>query len=180
MKIYNKYIKHLKNTTAGRDYIFEYCLSLFDNKPISVLEIGASRNISDDARFGDGWSSIFWALYIEKYGGRLKILDTSNVALGNCKHLLEGLTIDIDFINTDANEYIKNIGKTEYDLVYLDGSNNPHEMLLQFEQIDRKHSIILCDDFNVKGFVLRKKYTDYKLMYLTGTKFEMALYNKTT
>lgn len=178
MTQYNKYIQYLKSTQGARDHIFEHCLSLFKNGPIFVLEIGASRDISHKSRFSDGWSTIFLALYIEKYGGKITIVDIDEKALINCKHLVEGIEAEINFVNADANTYIANINDTEYNLIYLDGSDDPKEMLYQFEKINRKHTSILCDDFSSKGSLLRQKYSDYQLLLLTDTVFEMAIYER--
>jgi hypothetical protein len=47
----------------------------------------------------------------------------------------------------------------------------------QFEKIDRKTTKILCDDFHVKGTIIREKYPDFKLIRVNEV-HEMALYEK--
>lgn len=175
MAITNKYVNHLLKTEAGRDHIFKHCLDMFNHNPVNILEIGAARDLSDQARFGDGWSSIFWARYIEQYGGRLDIVDIDNQALENCKKLVHGINAKINFLNDDAYNHISD---STYDLIYLDGSDDPQEMLKQFNKIDRTQTVILCDDFNSKGSALRLAYPVFDLFYLTGSRFEMAVYNK--
>jgi len=171
----NKYYNHFKSTVAGRDYIFHNVRKLLGGRPAKIMEIGSSRDLSFEARFSDGWSSYFWLEYIQIFGGQLDIFDIDQNALDNCKKLFEGSeTPNINFICDDAVSHIKD----NYDLIFLDGSDCPNEMLSQFEKIDRTKSIILCDDFNSKGSLLSKKHKDFLLFYLANTPFQMAVYPK--
>lgn len=171
----NKYYNFFKNTEGARDYIFQNTCKLLNSKPAKIIEIGCSRNISESSRFSDGWSSYFWYDYVKENGGSLDIYDIDQSALDNCKKLFENLSDEnINFICDDGTKYITD----NYDLAYLDGSDCPNEMLNQFEKIDRKKTIILCDDFDNKGSILRNIHKDFLLMHLKNTPFEMALYLK--
>lgn len=172
----NRFYDYFKKTEAGRDYIFKLTCSLLRNKPANIMEVGCTRVLTEVARKADGWSTYFWYEYIKKNGGRLDIYDTDYKALQNCKKLFENLPkINMTFNCKDAADCTNK----DYDLVFLDGSDCPKEMVEQFERIDRSKTLILCDDFNVKGSILREKHKDFSILYLKRSPFEMALYNTT-
>lgn len=167
----NKYISHFHESIGPRDKFFHEAITHLGGRSARILEVGALRELSPHSRFTDGWSSIFWCDYIAKYGGSLDIVDIDISNLNNCRQALEGLAAKITFINGDARDYISN----DYDLIYLDGSDDPNEMLDQFLMIDRSKTIILCDDFNSKGSVLRHRHSDFTLME-DSSGLTMALY----
>lgn len=172
---YNQYYKYFKNSINHRDFVFRMCLDEFAkmNKPINILEIGTSR--SYDGKAGDGWSTLFWCEYIEKYGGKLLVCDVDPEAISVSKTLTSDYygKIDITFLCEDGLKHIDN----SYDLIFLDGSDCPNQMLEQFEKVDRKTTKILCDDFHVKGKIVRKRYKDFKLIKVNDI-HEMSIYYK--
>lgn len=168
------YVSHFKNSVNDRDKVFNRVLEGLDKKLVNILEIGAARSLDTSAKGGDGWSSLFWAEYIACYGGSLTIVDINNDNLNNCKTLLSDYTnINVKFICGDGLDYIDNT----YDIIYLDGSDDPYEMLKQFNKIDRKKTLILCDDFHGKGSILRNIHTDFESIMVNHI-HEMAVYNK--
>lgn len=170
----DKFYNHFKNSVNDRDKVFINLLEKFNKKPINILEIGAARSLDSTAKGGDGWSSFFWAEYISTYGGSLTIVDINNDNLNNCKTLLSNYqNSNIKFICGDGLDYIDNT----YDIIYLDGSDDPYEMLKQFNKIDRKKTLILCDDFHGKGLVLRNVHKDFESIMVNHI-HEMAIYNR--
>ena len=61
------YYEQFKTQQSNRDPYFNYTLSLFNRKPINILELGCARDFN--SRLGDGWSSFHFLEYISKYGG---------------------------------------------------------------------------------------------------------------
>jgi predicted O-methyltransferase YrrM len=149
------------------------CLDKLNKKPAKILEIGTSRSLNGKA--GDGWSTLFWCEYVAQYGGELNVCDVDQAAINVSKLLTENYhsSINVNFFCEDGIKYIDNT----YDLIFLDGSDCPYQMLEQFEKIDRTKTIILCDDFHVKGTVVREKYKDFKLIKVNEI-HEMTIYNK--
>ena len=94
--------------------------------------------------------------YIKKYGGNLTVVDIDLNHLANSVMASQALKYDINIIYGDA---IKSIDNKEYDIYYLDGSNDPQETLDQFNKVKNKNCIILVDDFSIKGTLLTQ--TDY-------------------
>lgn len=170
----NKYYRKFKKLKNDRDFVFKDVLKLFNKQPIKILEIGTIRNVDvEEGKSGDGYSTLFWCEYIKKHGGRLTICDTSILSIVNCKRVIDDFIdqIDIEFITGDGNDYLNK----DYDLIYLDGSDDPNVTFEQFKKISRTKTYILCDDFHTKGQILRNFYRDFEVFKCNET-HEMALY----
>lgn len=168
------YYKWFKDGYGNRDTIFKEVLSYFDNKPIKVLEIGTMRSLNE--RSSGGASTFFWAEYIKANGGELHICDSNMPALEFCHSALSEFYDKVKYyINTGVGMLNSaNNAKMEWDIVYLDGGDNPREMVDEFPICHSKY--ILCDDFSTKGSMLRKIYPNYRLYKWKGHNHEMALY----
>lgn len=175
---YYQYWKDSLGKNLSRDNIFFKVLDNFNEQPINVLEIGGARDISLNCRYGDGWSSLFWAEYIDRYGGSLKICDISDVSLYNASLLLKSFKdkINIEYLNIDGIDILKE--NNNYDLIYLDGSDCPIEMYEQFKLCDLKISYIFCDDFNQKGTILSNQNKNH-ILYRLNNNHQMALFHHT-
>lgn len=148
------YYKFFIESEGERDPIFDDALNYLDGKPAKILEIGALRDLSKDARIGDGWSSFHFSKYIFKYGGSLTVCDINDDSLSNCKKALANLEIDKVFNNIDGSEFLKNNPNEKYDLVFLDGGDDPSEMYKQYLLVKDRASFILCDDYHAKGKIM--------------------------
>jgi predicted O-methyltransferase YrrM len=175
MNKYYKYFTETLNTQPSRDPIFLNILSKFDKKSISILEIGCSRSLSDQSRFGDGWSSLFWAKYIMENGGLLKSCDIDIESINNVKILLENVPINFSTIVQNGSDLLKE--DNNYDLIYLDGSDDPQQMLDQIKLCNLNNSYVFCDDFHTKGILVTEKYSNY-ILYKLKNNHQMALFHK--
>jgi len=175
MNNYFKYWKETLNTQKSRDPIFLDVLSRFNNKSINILEIGCARDLNLQARFGDGWSSLFWADYILEYGGSLTSYDIDQSAIDRVNALLENIDIQFSSVVADGTEILKVNNK--YDLIYLDGSDSPYEMLEQMKLCDLVNSYVFCDDFNQKGILVAQAYPNHILYKLDNHNHQMALFS---
>lgn len=169
----NKYYQYFNSSKGNRDPIFQDVLRIFDGRPISILEIGAARSLDFYNRQGDGWSSYHYYDYINKNGGVLSICDIDANALNTCKELFEGLNVEnVRFINGDG---LKKINDS-YDLIYLDGGDDPNDMVQQLNLIDFSKQVVLCDDYHTKGSYAKKTHTNSILYKWTTSDHEMALF----
>jgi len=170
----NQYLNHFLNSKGNRDLIFQDVLNSFSSKPISVLEIGAARSLDSYSRMADGWSSFHYYNYIKKNGGSLTICDISEIALSNCKTLFENLISDVDikFVLGDGGLLINE----KYDLIYLDGGDDPEDMVNQLSKINLNSQKVLCDDFHTKGSLARSIFPNVTLYKWQGHEHEMAFY----
>lgn len=174
----NQYYRNWLNDTHPRDYVFVEALNLLNHQPAKILEIGTSRRLESNAHSGDGYSTYNWCEYILDFGGKLVICDVDPQCLENCKILISDFIgkIDIEFHLRDGLELIDDT----YDLIYLDGSDSPTEMVDQYNKIDRSKTLILCDDWNGpggKGDILKTIQGDF-IEYPCGPTHKMAIYPK--
>tara|TARA_R110000824_G_scaffold255324_1_gene444301 strand:- start:16081 stop:17016 length:936 start_codon:yes stop_codon:yes gene_type:complete len=171
------YLNIFYNYAHHRDFVFRLCLEEFRDKssPVKILEIGTSRTPTMEGKKGDGWSSMFWCDYLQKNGGQLIVCDVDKEAIETSKKITKCLRndINVDFLCQDGSELID----SSFDLIFLDGSDCPIQMLQQFEKIDRTKTKILCDDFHVKGTIVREKHKDFKLIQVND-EHEMAIYER--
>jgi hypothetical protein len=154
----DKYYEAFKNIRGNRDIVFETVLDYFDNKPLSILEIGCARNLDLGSRQSDGWSTCFWADYISKNTGWVDIYDISEESINNCRKLVKYWThaksefdhsITFCFHNEECDDF------RDYDLIFLDGGDDPNQTLSQFKQTGS--AVVLIDDFHTKGRLIQDK-----------------------
>ena len=174
------YYEYWKNSKGNRDVVFE---DVFNNlkKSITILEIGVSRNLDKAVRGSDGWSSLFFANHIKQYGGKLISVDLEPTAIENCKVLCEELDKDIlhEYITDTGVNALTSLNNEDIDFIYLDGGDDPQEMVDEYELIlNRKYiPLVLCDDFHTKSVLMREKYPTHTLYKWLGNPHELGFYN---
>ena len=139
-----------ENTIPGyltRDDLFRSVLSRFQSKPIKILQVGAIETFHINFRINSGWSDLIFGEYIKTHGGELTVMDVDLDHLANSALAANTLGYDVNIFHGNATV---NMDDT-YDLYYLDGSPHPEETLEQFNQIKHTDSIVILDDYTVKG-----------------------------
>ncbi len=173
----NQYYQNFKSSPSPRQFVFEKALSLLNQRPANILEIGSIRDLSLQAKDGDGYSTLFWCEYVQKYGGSITVVDISQHSIDNCKTVTSDFSnkIDIKYFIQDGYPLIND----SFDLIYLDGSDDNNEMIKQFEKCNRQKSLIVCDDANRGGKcdLLRQKYPNYELFDVNWL-HQMIMYPK--
>ncbi len=169
----NQYQTYFHETVGNRDIIYQYFLNFLGKKPATILEIGAARNLNLICRHSDGWSSIFFAEYVNQFGGEHLVVDISEDSLVNCRTILEGYSDRTRFIQMDGAQALREFEPTA---VLLDGSDDPDQMAEQLALI-KPHVPVLCDDFQSKGPVVRDQRTDFILFDWTPHPPKMAMYH---
>lgn len=169
----NPYIAHFGATVGNRDIIYQYALNLLGKKPATILEVGCARNLDMATRFSDGWSSIFFAQYVQAFGGEHIVVDVSADSLANCRTILQGTDSRTTFIQSTGAEVLRT---TRPSLVLLDGSDDPAEMVTELSLIDPRVPV-LCDDFHTKGVEVARARADYVLFGWQKHSHRMALFN---
>ena len=135
-------------TKEGRDPIFEMILSLFDQKPLKIGEIGCAR--TDHGRGEDGWSTFFWADYTYKNGGTLQVCDIDEKAIQFVNDTIPE-KYNVKAFCMDGSDFIRE--HKPFDFIYLDGSNSSFETTEQFLLAKDTADVFLVDDWDIKGFV---------------------------
>ena len=113
-----------------RDPVFRKVLDEANGRPLNIFQVGAIETLEGLAwRMGSGWSDIIWGEYIKQYGGSLTIVDINMNHLGHSLLAAQKLGYEVDLIYGDATDHIES---RDYDIYYLDGSNDPKETLEQY------------------------------------------------
>ena len=155
----DKYYQAFKEIKGNRDIVFKTILDYFNRKSIDILEIGCARNLNTSSRQSDGWSTCFWADYICKNGGFLDIYDIDKKSTDNCRQLISAWldkpefdhSYDIEINNKECPLDIE-----QYNLVFLDGGDDPIETLKQYDFF-KGRGVILINDFHTKGRLIKDK-----------------------
>lgn len=169
----NPYIDYFNASQGNRDIIYQFALNLLAKKPAVILEVGCARNLDFATRLSDGWSSVFFAQYVNRFGGAHIVVDISRDSLDNCRAILAGLDDKTTFLQMTGAEALKQYKPT---LVLLDGSDDPAEMVTEMALIDPKVPV-LCDDFHTKGSAIAQQRNDYLLFAFAQHEHRMALFN---
>ncbi len=174
------FYEHFKNSKGNRDPIFKEVLSYFKERPISILEIGSLRDNSVYSRMSDGWSSFHFLEYIHAYGGELHICDISNSSLAVCRDTLASCPFMSPLLDARSLEFFQGDGKNfinpKYDLIYLDGGDDPNQMREQYILTNPLNQYVLCDDFHQKGTILKQMVEHYRTYKWVGYDAEMGLF----
>tara|TARA_B100001123_G_C15341726_1_gene1035260 strand:- start:804 stop:1364 length:561 start_codon:yes stop_codon:yes gene_type:complete len=137
----------LPSNIPSRDKVFHAVLESFDSSPVSVFQVGAIETYNVQWRIGSGWSDLVWGDYINEFGGKLTVVDINldNIAKSELASQKKGYPLET--IYGDAIDHIED----GYNIYYLDGGNDPKETLDQFNKIKHTESVVLIDDYSIKG-----------------------------
>ena len=149
---------------ATRDEVFYEVLKMFNEEPIKILQVGAIESFDCAFRYGSGWSAVFFANYIKKNGGELTVCDPNLDHLANSIASATLLDYKIHGMFGRAEDFMR----PEYDLYYLDGSNDAEECLEQMNIIKDSSCVVLCDDFFDKGKLIKDKF-DWQIRPVANT-----------
>lgn len=165
------------STRGNRDSVFDSLLARLKGAA-QILEIGVARDLSPGARQADGWSSMHFGRYVSLHGGHLDLVDVSSDSLSNCSALMDSIPIRPSYSThlMDGRDFLRGTSN-QYDIILVDGSDDPGEMLECFELAKMRGRFILCDDFHVKGGQLRTTHLDFHLFTWENNPHEMGLYD---
>jgi hypothetical protein len=118
-----------------------------------AVETGTLRDPSPEARLGDGWSTYAIAQCLSDRGdkaSRLYSIDLSPECIDISKRTVASeLHPWVSWICGDAVEALHTLPVQTIDLLYLDSSDDPKQILAEFEAAQPKlapHSIVVVDD----------------------------------
>lgn len=134
-----------------RDPVFKEVLGLFAGQPVKICQVGAIETFDYSHLIGSGWSDRFFGLYVKENGGHYRIIDIDLDHLANSLLLSEILGYKVELNLNDGQQGVQ----PGFDLYYLDGSNDPQEMLAEVDSIRKTPCVILCDDWSIKGSLVK-------------------------
>lgn len=137
-------IKHI-----GRGDSFKNALTRLHSKNIVdpiFVEIGTTRGGYGGGPYGDGWATLAWCWYANKFGGQVHTVDVDNNCLEQCRHITSKFESVINYHHMSGVQFLEDF-KPAIDFLYLDGSDDPQEMLDEYNSAWLKNStLILLDD----------------------------------
>lgn len=161
---YYRYWEYTK-FKSSRDFVFQFIINGFGNRSIKVLEIGGLRATFPHAqgRYSDGWATMFWCDYVLQHGGSVTTVDIDPDVLACTARMTAYFAdrVDIRLVQMLGVDFLKLDNR--FDLIYLDGSIDPNEMMEEFKLCSRE-SVILCDDWMIKGEILEKEHPDFSVL----------------
>jgi glycosyltransferase involved in cell wall biosynthesis len=118
-----------------------------------VVETGTLRDPSPEARLGDGWSTYTIAQALSDRdvpGSKLYSVDISPECIDVAKRTVPSeLHPWVSWVCGDAAQILRALPVERIDLLYLDSSDDPNQILEEFRSAQNKlapHSVIVIDD----------------------------------
>jgi hypothetical protein len=115
-----------------------------------IVEVGTTRGGYGGGPKGDGWATLAWAWFTNKYGGEVHTIDIDDNCLDQCKAITKNYS-NIMYHNCTGEEFLKSF-KSKINLLYLDGSDDVNEMVDEYESCKElllNSSLILLDDIPI-------------------------------
>lgn len=106
---------------TGRNNSFTKILQILEEtykRPINIVETGCIRNISDESKFGDGWSTLNWEYYAKKTGSKVFVVDINEYHLIQSKKIVPPSEF-VEYTHDDSINYLNNFND-RIDLLFLD------------------------------------------------------------
>jgi hypothetical protein len=117
-----------------------------------IVETGTTRGTLGGGVEGDGWATILFGWYSQKYNGKAWTIDIVEEAINQCKEITKDYSDVIDYHVGDSSKIIGTINQ-HIDLLYLDSANDPqitmNELMAAESHISDK-TIIYMDDTSLK------------------------------
>lgn len=111
----------LKKPTTGRNGSFSKVLDILEityNKPINIVETGCIRNVTDESKFGDGWSTLNWEYYAKQTNSRVYVVDIDQNHLNKSFEIVPPSEF-VHYTKDDSINYLQNFDK-KIDLLFTD------------------------------------------------------------
>jgi|TARA_R110000824_G_scaffold10078_6_gene44753 predicted O-methyltransferase YrrM len=123
--------------------------------PKTIVETGTIRSHLWDYKIGDGHSTLRFAEYCSRFGGKLYSIDIDPHAVVVSKSLVAESfpNADVEVIESDSVAYLKSF-EQPIDVLYLDSANDANVILNEAKAALRNltpESLVLIDDCFNKG-----------------------------
>ena len=132
---------------------YKYLDSIYENKPLKIIETGCMRDLTPNSEFSDGWSTLYIARWIKNHKGcefHSVDLDINALDLAHLALEVEGLAQYCEFHCQDSIKYLSNI--TWADFIFLDSCDGLQHGLDEFRLAASTGArIILMDDYQTKA-----------------------------
>lgn len=172
---------------TGRNGSFVKVLEILEqtyDRPITIVETGCIRNVTEESKFGDGWSTLNWEYYAKKTGSKVYVVDIDENHLNQSKKIVPPSEY-VEYTRDDSVNYLAHFpGKI--DLLFLDSfdycgdeanirachNHSLNEVFAAWNKLNDKAFILIDDVFNDqwagKG--------ELSIPYLIGAGFKVIYY----
>jgi hypothetical protein len=141
-------VKHI-----GRGDSFKNALTELHTKEVVqpvLVEIGTTRGANGGGPLGDGWATNAWGWYAKKFGGYVHTVDLDPDCIEQCKVVTSDYKESISYHVMTGFDFLRNFNE-QIDFLYLDGSDDPQEMVDEYGAAKLKGTaLILLDDIAEK------------------------------
>ena len=151
--------------------------------PLTIVETGTIRGHLDDFKFGDGHSTLRFAEYVSRFGGKLYSVDIDPMAVmiskALCTKEFPVIEDDVHIIESDSVTFLESFDEP-IDILYLDSDNDANLILNEAKAGIRnlhEESIILIDDcFNKGNYHVEKGSLVIPFLEENGWQMEVSEY----
>jgi len=106
---------------TGRNNSFLKVIEILNNeynKPITIVETGCIRNVTEESKIGDGWSTLNWKYYSDKTDSNIHIVDINQNHINQSMKIVPPSKL-INYYVKDSVDFLKNFNK-KIDLLFID------------------------------------------------------------
>ena len=126
-------------------------LHKFRKDDVVIVETGTTRGDLGGGVVGDGWATLVFGWYCQKYGGKVYTIDMSEEAINECKRITEPYKDVINYVVSDSETFLKTFSE-KVDLLYLDSSDDPNiiqkELLAIYDKLIVTSVVVVDDTHN--------------------------------
>lgn len=145
---------------TGRNNSFLKVIEILEekyNEPITIVETGCIRNVTEESKFGDGWSTLNWDYYAKKTNSKVYVVDINEGHLNQSKKIVPPSEF-VEYTQDDSVHYLQNFDK-KIDLLFVDSydycgdeenirkchNHSLNEIIAAWDKLN-EHCFILIDD----------------------------------
>lgn len=125
---YNELIKKADDTFTNASYLISNILNVFRQKPINVAQIGCLPNLTID-RDVYVWPELFFAKYINKFGGQALIYDNQKQYVKNTELIYKSFNVKCCGYHDEYDIYEH---VTDIDLIYFNSHITDNKYMNNF------------------------------------------------
>lgn len=177
----------VEKPVTGRNESFLKVIEILENtysEPINIVETGCIRNLTDEHKFGDGWSTLNWEYYAKKTGSKVYVVDINEAHLNESKKLVPESEF-VTYTQDDSVHYLQQFDK-KIDLLFLDSfdyagdeenirachNHSLNEAKAAWDKLN-EHCFILIDDVFDDKWAGKGELT---IPYLLNNGFELVYF----
>lgn len=172
---------------TGRNNSFLKVISILEEEyknPITIVETGCIRNVTEESKFGDGWSTLNWEYYCKKSNSIVYVVDINAEHLSQSKKIVPP-SEHVKYFLDDSVHYLQEFDK-KIDLLFLDSfdycgdeenikachNHALNELKAAWDKLN-EHCYVLIDDVFSQNWDGKGKLS---IPYLLDNGFEMVYF----